>query len=176
MKKNNQNNNSVPVKFYPNPETSKAQILLENKNKSGIYMWKNNLNNKIYIGSGVDLSNRLSFYYSAKAIENSLKNRKSYIYNALLKYGYSNFSLTIIEYCSPDKCIEREKYYIELGTEYNIIKDPTLPPMSGRKHSDESKIIMSEAKKIYNPGGYKTGENNPNYGKKVEGVESPLNK
>ena len=31
----------VPAKLYPNSETSKAQILLENKNKSGIYMWKN---------------------------------------------------------------------------------------------------------------------------------------
>ena len=137
----------VPEKFYPNPETSKDQILSENQNKSGVYMWKNNLNNKRYIGSAVYLSNRLRFYYSAKAIENALKNSQSYIYNALLKYGYSNFSLTILEYCSPDKCIEREKYYIDLGTEYNIIKDPTLPSMSGRKHSDESKIIMSDIKK-----------------------------
>ena len=36
----------VPVKIYSNSETSKAQILLDNKNKSGIYMWKNNLNKK----------------------------------------------------------------------------------------------------------------------------------
>jgi hypothetical protein len=34
------NNNSVtvPVKLYSNSDTSKAQILSENKNKSGIYM------------------------------------------------------------------------------------------------------------------------------------------
>ena len=40
------------------------------------------------------------------------------------------------------------KYYIDLlGSEYNIVKDHTLPPMSGRTHSDATKIIMSDAKK-----------------------------
>ena len=39
-KNNNKNNNSVivPVKFYSNSDTCKVKILLENKNKSGIYM------------------------------------------------------------------------------------------------------------------------------------------
>ena len=73
MNKNNQNNPVVPVKLYPTSETSKALILLENKTKSGIYMWTNTINGKRYIGSAVDLPKRLSFYYSAKAMENSLK-------------------------------------------------------------------------------------------------------
>jgi len=34
----------------------------ENTNKSGIYMWKNIINYKQYIGSAIDLSDRLSFY------------------------------------------------------------------------------------------------------------------
>ena len=60
----------------------------------------------------------------------------------------------------PEKCIEREKYYIDLlGSEYNIVKDTTLPLMSGRTHSDATKIIMSDAKK---PVGW---ENHTNYGK-----------
>jgi len=69
----------------------------------------------------------------------------------------------------------KRKYYIDFSvSEYNIVKDPTLPPMSGRKHSDESKQIMSDtAKKIYHPGRFKKGENHPNYGKKVEGSGSP---
>ena len=42
--------------------------------------------------------------------------------------------------------------------------------MFGRKHSDKSKQIMSDIQKqIDNPGRFKTGENHPNYGKKVEG-------
>jgi hypothetical protein len=38
-------------------------------------------------------------------MENSLKKSKSSIYNALLKYGHSNFELTIIEYCEPEQCL-----------------------------------------------------------------------
>ena len=88
-----------------------------------------------------------------------------YIYRALLKYDYSNFSLTILEYCSPDKCLIREKYYLDLyKPEYNISKDPAAP-MSGRTHSDETKIIMSDAKK---------GENHPMFGKpRPEGFGKP---
>jgi len=81
------------------------------------------------------------------------------ICRALLKHGSSNFSLTILEYCEPEKCLEREKYYIDLGSEYNTVKNPTLPPMSGRKHSDASKIIMSDAKKGI------TGENHHMFGR-----------
>jgi group I intron endonuclease len=67
-----------------------------------------------------------------------------YICNALFKHGYSNFSLTILEYCEPSKCLEREKHYRDiLNHEYNIAQDPAAP-MSGRKHSDETRKIMSE--------------------------------
>ena len=41
----------VPVKIYPNTDICKNQILLENKDKSGIYMWTNLLNKKQYVGS-----------------------------------------------------------------------------------------------------------------------------
>ena len=60
MKNNNSKNHSptVPIsasptappsrseKCYPNSETSKAKILLENTNKSGIYKWTNLINGK----------------------------------------------------------------------------------------------------------------------------------
>ena len=87
------------------------------------------------------------------------------ICRAMLKHGYSNFSLTILEYCEPDKCLEREGYYLKLfKPEYNISQDPTAP-MSGRTHSNASKTIMSEAKK---------GENNPNYGKNHSGENNAM--
>jgi len=67
-----------------------------------------------------------------------------YICRALLKHGYSNFSLTIIEYCEVSELLTKEKYWVKLfNPEYNIIQDPTAPPMSGRKHSDKSKKKIS---------------------------------
>jgi hypothetical protein len=146
----------IPIKIYPNAEADKAKIFKENKNKSGIYMWINRNNGKEYIGSAMNLSERLSFYYSFKAMENYLKKNKSYIYNAILKQGHSNFSLIIIEYCDKEKCLKREGYYQQtLNPEYNLAKEPGAP-MSGRKHLEETKTIMSEAKK---------GENNYNFGR-----------
>jgi group I intron endonuclease len=149
-KKKQQNNASVtekvPIKIYPNSDTYKTQILYENKNKSGIYMFKNLINDKHYIGSAVDLSNRLKFYYSNLSMENKLKDSQSYIYNAILKYGHANFSLSILEYCSPEKCLEREDYYLSsFPHEYNILDK--AGSSLGHQHYDETKKIMSDAKK-----------------------------
>jgi len=38
-------------------------------------------------------------YYSLKAIKRVLNSGNSALLKALLKYGYSNFSLDILEYC-----------------------------------------------------------------------------
>ena len=110
----------------------------DNKNKSGIYMWKNLINGKQYIGSAIDLSERLSDYYSTSYLEDALKRGRSHIYNALLKNGHSNLSLTIIEYCDKEKCIERENYYLFVEKhEYNIL--PKAGSRLGSKHLDETK-------------------------------------
>ena len=121
-------------------------------------MWTNLINNKRYIGSSQNLRKRLSEYFNTNYL---IKDNCMQICRALKKHDYSNFSLTILEYCSPDKCLIREGYYLTLlNPEYNISKDPSAP-MSGRTHSDATKQIISDAKK---------GENHPNYGKpKYEG-------
>ena len=36
----------IPIKSYSNAEDEKDKILKDNQNKSGIYMWKNNINGK----------------------------------------------------------------------------------------------------------------------------------
>jgi O6-methylguanine-DNA--protein-cysteine methyltransferase len=56
---------------------------------------------------------------------------------ALLKYGFSNFSLEILEYCTLDNLLEREQYYLDnLKPDYNIVEiaGSTL----GYKHTEES--------------------------------------
>ena len=50
---------------------------------------------KTYVGSALNLSRRFTTYYSIVLL-NKLAN-KSIIYKALLKYGYSNFKLDILE-------------------------------------------------------------------------------
>jgi group I intron endonuclease len=88
-------------------------------------------------------------------METYLNGRKSAIYSALLKYGYSNFSLEILEYCEPSKVIEREQHYIDLlRPKYNLLK--TAGSRLGSVHSEETKKIMSNNR---------MGEKNPLFGK-----------
>lgn len=65
------------------------------------------------------------------------------INKALLKHGYSNFQLEILEYCEPADAIEREQYYINLlNPSYNILK--IAGSSFGYKHTEESKVLMRE--------------------------------
>jgi len=136
--------NPVPEQYYPNSDTCKDPILSDNQNKSGIYMFKNLNNGKQYIGSSKNLKKRFKEYFNVNHLT-----RSNYmaINRALLKHGHSNFSLTIIEYCEVSDLLIREKHYWDIfNPKYNIAQDPTAP-MSGRTHSDTTKIIMSDAHK-----------------------------
>ena len=86
----------IPLKYYQNAEDSKSLILSENK--SGIYKWENKLSGDFYIGSAIYLNKRLLEYYRESYITHPSRS-KSIICYALVKYGYSNFSLSILEYC-----------------------------------------------------------------------------
>jgi len=150
----------IPVKIYINADVLKAQILLENQGKTGVYIWENKLNGQRYVGSSVDLSKRFRNYFSVFFLEREIKKGNSAINQALLKYGYSNFSLGILEYCSvPEKVIEREQFYLDLlYPEYNILQiagsslgykhsEETIAKLKARKLSEEAKNKISERMK-----------------------------
>jgi group I intron endonuclease len=77
-------------------------------------------------------------YYSITFLERTLKRARSIINASLLKNGYSNFTLEILEYCDPEKAIEREQYYLDLlKPDYNILK--TAGSSLGFKHPEGAK-------------------------------------
>nr|YP_009364350.1 hypothetical protein [Ophiocordyceps sinensis]ARF03368.1 hypothetical protein [Ophiocordyceps sinensis]QDH07239.1 hypothetical protein [Ophiocordyceps sinensis] len=120
---------------YKNADLDMQRILEENKGKAGVYCWINLINQKCYIGSSVNLERRLKGYYRISFMETQIKTNGSIIYRALLKHGYSNFSLEILVYCSPETAIIREQYYMDLlKPEYNILK--TAGSFLGFKHSE----------------------------------------
>lgn len=127
--------NSTCFIVFDDADKDKLNILNYIKGKSGIYMWTNKLNGKKYVGSSVDLRRRLLEYYNV----NRLLNEKSMpIYVALLKYGYHNFSFTVLDICDIDSLMSREKHFFEVySPEYNILKTPGSPDRgSGWKHSE----------------------------------------
>ncbi len=123
----------IPVVTYNNIEEQKTLILENNKGKAGIYRWTNIINFKSYIGSANNLRTRFWVYFS----NNRLLNSKMPIYKAILKYGYTNFKLEILEYCSPDIVLLREQHYIDiLKPEYNVLS--VAGSTIGYKHTTET--------------------------------------
>ena len=74
-----------------------------------------------------------------KKREKELRNGNSVICSSSLKYGYSEFSLEILEYCLPDVLIEREQFYLDnFNPTYNILK--VAGSSMGMKHSEATKF------------------------------------
>lgn len=88
---------------------------------TGVYLIKNNVNNKIYVGStSTSFNNRFSSHLRS-LIQN--KHHSKYLQNAWNKYGKNSFSFIILETCKKNDCIKKEQYYIDtLKPEYNICK------------------------------------------------------
>lgn len=133
--------NVTPLVLYANADNDKVIAIKNNRNKSGIYRWTHKQSGKTYIGSAVDLGRRFSIYFSYLSIS---KVKNSLICKAILKYGYSEFSLEILEYCDSKDTIKREQFYIDsLNPEYNILK--IAGSRLGSKQSLETKNKISLA-------------------------------
>jgi len=70
------------------------------------------------------------------------------INKALLKYGYSQFKLEILEYCDRKELAKKEQYYMDLiSPEYNVLK--TAYSSLGYKHTEKTLVkIQSNFKKL----------------------------
>lgn len=109
---------------------------------------------KLYVGSSVELKRRLIVHKSElkRNIHDNIHLQRAYN-----KHGESELKTEIIEFCTPEKTIEREQFYIEKykGSLYNICM--TAGNCLGVKHTEETKRKKSDMFK---------GESNPFYGKK----------
>ena len=133
----------VPVAIYKNADVQKESAIEENRGKSGVYRWINKENGKSYVGSSVKLNKRFNQYYSYNHISDPARNML--IDKALLKYGYSNFQLEILEHCDPSLVIKREQFYLDLlKPEYNIL--PKADSSLGHKHLEKTLEKMRKPK------------------------------
>jgi len=136
-------NDIKPLITYSNCDIEKDRILKENKNKAVVYRLTNNINKKSYIGSSVNFSVRLYKHYSVK----HLMKHNTAIHNALLKYGYSNFTLDILEYCKSVDPISKEQYYLDLlKPEYNILEQ--AGSSLGFKHNEKTLVFFKNNRKV----------------------------
>lgn len=129
---------------------------------AGIYIIKNLVNNKVYIGQSVDVKSRLQHHRSELRHN---RHANSYLQNSWNKYGEENFEFSVLELCDEDQLDELERRYIK---EYDAMdRDYGYNRESGgslNKHpSEEVRKQMSERMK-----GKYVGEKNPWYGKHRE--------
>ena len=125
----------------------------------GIYCIENLLNNKKYIGSSIDCDHR--WYIHIWHLKRK-DHPNIHLQSAWDKYGENSFKFYIIEQdILEEELLYKEQSYMNLYNTldrecgYNIAADTTAP-MKGRKHSEQSLLLMSERKK---------GEKNNFYGK-----------
>ena len=123
------------------------------KQLSGVYQIVNQINNKCYIGSSIDINRRWTHH---KSHLNADKHSNLHLQRAWNKYDEDSFEFEIICFCSKENILKYEQFYIDnLNPEYNIAKDVSAP-MLGMHPSAETKRKLSEAMK---------GAKNHNYGK-----------
>lgn len=107
--------------------------------KNIIYLIKNNINNKVYIGKTVN-----SFYerWTGHLTKAKKEPCNSYFYRAIKKYGKENFSFYILESLdNPKNLFEREIFWIAKFSSKEIGYNSTIDGegIHGRKLSEETK-------------------------------------
>ena len=110
----------------------------------GIYKIVNIKNNKIYIGSSINLDNReyKHFWMLGKNIHDN-----NYLQHSYNKYGKDTFCFDIVEFCLPEQLIVKENFYInkyksnDLSYGYNLA---TVNEFRRNSYNDEVKIKLSK--------------------------------
>nr|ATX62009.1 hypothetical protein [Tremella fuciformis] len=113
------------------------------KGRSGVYRFINNLNGNTYVGSAIDLYNRLLDYQQQAYLRDK---QNLVIVRALNKYGINNFTIVILEFTNYEDVRTAEQYWIDTYKPvYNILA--VAGSSLGFNHTDESKLKISESMK-----------------------------
>ena len=80
-------------------------------NGSGIYKIENLINGKVYVGKTVNLRKRYGSYKSSY-YNRTERQINSYLMSSIDKYGPTNFSFSVLEFCSIDNLSERELFWM----------------------------------------------------------------
>jgi hypothetical protein len=142
-------------------------------NVTGIYLIHNNISNKSYIGSAVNIYKRIFGKSSWSHLRSLSKGRhhNPHLQSAYNKHGVSAFTFDVLEVCNKDKLIEREQFFLDTllfakdkkqfaNKAYNIC--PIAGSPLGRPTSTTTKIKMSQSQIGPNNSMYgRTGDKNP---------------
>ncbi len=118
---------------------------LNQLNISGIYKITNFVNNKVYIGSAINIRSRWA--YHIRCLKRG-SHCNSYLQRSWNLHGEQNFTITFLEECSKKDLLCREQYWLDILNPfkergYNICR--IAGSILGRKDSKETKLKKSKA-------------------------------
>lgn len=106
-----------------------------------VYMFKNLINDKVYIGQTINPSRRKASHIHAARTDVQYPLQRS-----IRKHGVENFSFEVIEECVDEKIDEREKFWISQFDSRNPERGYNIH-IGGSSSSEETHRKISEALK-----------------------------
>lgn len=125
--------------------------------KAGVYVIENLVNRKKYVGSSINMRNRLDQHRARMRGQHDHENR--ILKNAWKKHGDESFICYVLEFCDLNDLTEREQFFIDvLNPYYNITRKVVRNILS-----KESRALQSATRKEL----FGSGKLTPNCAKKV---------
>lgn len=131
--------------------------------KSGIYIIKNTLDDRVYIGSTNNFRERFRSHRNKLKIG---KNASLYLQNFCNKYGIDKLNFEVLEIIEDiNSLLKREEYWLKkLKPEFNLMLTPLR--QNGYKHKDETiqkmkqiaRASFDNGRKSWNKGKYKISD------------------
>lgn len=110
-------------------------------NNIGIYMITDNLTTRVYIGQSADLFRRYNDHF--------IRHTSKQIIDQAIRKRPSDFSWSILEYCSEEQLDEREQYWIQYYNSYEEGYNYTKGGQSWRgEYHPKAKITKEESNQI----------------------------
>lgn len=91
----------------------------------GVYLITNKINGKRYVGSSNNVGSRVNQHFGT-----AMRKYKDIhpMYKEFFEFGRDNFYVTLLEKCTKDVKLERERYWFDtLSPEYNLIPPDAHP-------------------------------------------------
>ncbi len=116
------------------------------KEKCGIYLIKNLINNKIYIGKSINIYNRISSHISSLNSKR-VKEENAHFIAAWHKYGRDSFDYFILEECSFEELPKKEIYWMKHFDSINssIGYNKRLDSEGGMIPHEETRLKLKKA-------------------------------
>lgn len=143
------------IMYFEDVKKLKTKIYQDLRGKSGVYLFINSITKDTYLGSSLNLTERMTSHFYFASSDNY---KKTILVRAMKKYGLENFSLGIIEFCGKDVilCTNLEQKWMDhYKPSYNTLK--VAGSSFGFTHKIETIVKLKELFRK---------ENHPNFGKK----------